>query len=98
MFGLDGSSCPCVSSGALLPEQGPAGSAYSLRLPATQGVVFSKKSKNVEAAMKFFNWGVKNSTNRNTIDFGMQNVHWEWLDENKGMIKKMEGSEIKYSG
>ncbi|RAV22452.1 extracellular solute-binding protein [Paenibacillus contaminans] len=78
--------------------EGPAGSAYSLRLPVRQGIAFSVKSKNAEAAIKFFNWGISNRTNRNIIDFGLENKHWKWADKDKGIIERTAGAEKQYSG
>ncbi|MFD0960632.1 extracellular solute-binding protein [Paenibacillus chungangensis] len=78
--------------------EGPAGSAYSLRLPVRQGIAFSVNSKNAEAAIKFFNWGVSNPTNRNIIDFGLEGKHWNWVDQNEGIIERVAGAEKQYSG
>jgi putative aldouronate transport system substrate-binding protein len=76
---------------------GPAGSAYSLALPSRQGIAISIKSKNPEAAMKFFNWGVSSKTNRNVIDFGLENKHWKWLDQDKNTIEMTPGADKQYS-
>ncbi|MBP1994737.1 extracellular solute-binding protein [Paenibacillus eucommiae] len=76
---------------------GPAGSAYSLRLPERQGIAISVKSKHAEAVMKFFDWSVSSKKNRNVIDFGLENKHWKWIDEEKGIIEKIQGAEKQYS-
>lgn len=78
--------------------EGPAGSAYSLRLPSRQGVAISINSKNPDAVMKFFNWSVSSKENRNTIDFGLENKHWKWLDKDNSVIERIEGAEKQYSG
>ncbi|MBP1991397.1 extracellular solute-binding protein [Paenibacillus eucommiae] len=78
--------------------EGPAGSAYSLRLPSRQGVAVSVNSKHPEAAMTFFNWSVTNKTNNNVINFGLPNKHWKWLEENKGIIERISGADKQYSG
>lgn len=75
---------------------GPAGSAYSLRLPGVQGVAISVNSKNPEAVMKFFNWGVSSKTNRNIIDNGLENKHWKWIDEDKNIIEKTPDADKQY--
>ncbi len=77
--------------------EGPAGSAYSLRLPPPQGVAFSINSKNAEAAIKFFNWSVAAKENRNTIELGLENTHWKFLDKENNVVERTPGADKLYS-
>lgn len=76
---------------------GPAGSAYSFRLPPRQGVAISANSKNAAAAIQFFNWSIANTQNFNVISNGLEGKHWNWVDKENAVIELVPGSDKKYS-
>jgi putative aldouronate transport system substrate-binding protein len=78
----------------------------------TGGVLFTKSSKNPEAAMKFINWQYQKIENHLTTRYGIPGKHWRWVDDKKfnfeltekeqyyiGELRTSDGlpNEIKYA-
>lgn len=77
--------------------EGPEGKSETVnayaRLPigistatGTTGYVISAKCKNVEAAIKVFDWGFTDMSNYITSRYGLEGEGWKWSDKEKGIF------------
>ncbi len=61
--------------------------------PYGQRVLFVKGSKNVDHAIKLFNWMMASPENYFTTKWGTYGEYWEFADKDKGTVVRLKGAE-----
>ncbi|MBP1988576.1 extracellular solute-binding protein [Paenibacillus eucommiae] len=69
--------------------QGPKGLITTTSSVSSNGQMISKNAQNPEAAMKYVNWIQSDLENFFIAMFGIKGKHWEYVDEEKKIIKKL---------
>lgn len=69
--------------------KGPEGSVETKTNPGSAGMMILKKAKNPEAAMKLLDWVMSSREAFLTPLYGIKGVDWEYVDEEKGLIKRI---------
>jgi putative aldouronate transport system substrate-binding protein len=63
---------------------GPAGFCETPISGGSYALIIPNTSKNAEAMMKVVNWCLADKANFMTTNYGIQDVHWTWVDEATG--------------
>lgn len=63
---------------------GPAGFCETPTSAGSSALIIPSTSKNAEAMMKVVDWCLTDKVNFMTTNYGIQDVHWTWVDEATG--------------
>lgn len=63
---------------------GAAGYCETPTAAGSSALIIPSTSKNAEAMMKVINWCLTDKVNFMTTNYGIQDVHWTWVDEETG--------------
>lgn len=69
--------------------KGPKGLVETRTKPGSSGMMILKKAKNPEAAIKLLDWIIASRENFVTPLYGIKDVDWEYVDEEKGLFKRI---------
>ena len=65
---------------------GPAGYMETAYAAASNALIIPRTATNPEAMMKVINWTLADKNNFMLGDYGVQGVHYTWVDEEKGIF------------
>ena len=75
--------------------QGPKGYGRMVGAISRSGTMISKNAQNPEGAIRYINWLQSDVNNYLTAFYGVKGKHWEWVDEDKGILRRLNQD---YSG
>lgn len=78
------------------PEGGVPG--YERPLDFMHGAKVSKTSTQAPFIMKFLNWIAEDPINSHILSYGLEGVHWEWVDKENGIYRRMPDANTRYDG
>lgn len=55
-------------------------------------MLIPRYSEKAEAVVKLANWAYADVENHLTMEMGIEGVHWNWVDKEKGLIEQVENS------
>ncbi|MDW7657055.1 MAG: extracellular solute-binding protein, partial [Bacillota bacterium] len=71
----------------LAPPSGPKQGKVSTGSTVAADIMITKSSVNPEAAMRYINWSMGTLDGWKTTKFGIEDTHYKFIDETKGLIE-----------